>query len=64
MVNEQLLEKITLWFVLVGAVNVGAAALGYNLIQMIVGAFLPSIVNIIYYVVGASGIYQIYKHFK
>jgi len=57
-------EKITLVLALIGAVNWGLATLGYNIVNMIAGAVWPALENIIYYVVGASGIYQLYLMFK
>lgn len=58
------LEKLTMWLVIIGAINWGTAELGYNLVQMTIGAFLPSLVSIVYYVVGASGVYQLYLMLK
>lgn len=46
---------IAWWLVVLGAINTGLAALGYDL----VGSLGAGIANIVYLLVGASGVYAL-----
>jgi len=46
--------------VIVGALNWGLFAFGYNLVEMIFG-FMPILATIIYVLVALSGLYMLYK---
>jgi len=49
------LHMVTFTLVIVGAVNWGLTALGFNLVNMIVGS-VPGLEKIIYLLVGVSGL--------
>ena len=48
------------WLVVIGAVNWGLAAFGFNIVDMLLGGFATWA----YYAVGAAGIYKLFKLFK
>lgn len=59
------LETIGWWLVVVGAVNWGLVGLGmllgnsnWNLVEMVLGG-MPSLVNIVYVLVGLSGVWML-----
>lgn len=45
----------------VGAINWGLTALGYNLVNMLLGG-MPGLESIVYLLVGASGVYVLMTH--
>jgi uncharacterized membrane protein YuzA (DUF378 family) len=57
------LELIVVILVIVGALNWGLVALGYNLVEMILGAG-STLTKIVYGLVGLAGLYKIYAIFK
>ncbi len=50
------LHMITFWLVIIGAVNWGLTALGYNVVGMLLGSW-PTLEMIVYVLVGVSGVY-------
>lgn len=57
------IEKIALILAAIGAINWGLDALGYNIVNLILGS-LPTIESIVYYIVGLCGIYALINAFK
>lgn len=55
------LHTITFTLVIIGALNWGLAALGFNVVEMILG-FSPALIQVVYLLVGASAIYEIATH--
>lgn len=56
-------EMWAMWLALIGALNWGLAELGFNLVELLLGAW-PMVVSTVYYLVGASGLYLILKKLK
>lgn len=52
------LNVITLILIIIGGINWGLVAFNFNLVQTIFG-FSPILLQIIYILVGLSGLYQI-----
>lgn len=52
------LDTVAWWLVVLGAVNWGLAALNYNLVELFLGSW-PSLVQVVYLLVGASGVYYL-----
>lgn len=51
------IERIALWLVLIGALNWGLVALGFNLVSWITNLImLPVLANVIYILIGISAI--------
>jgi len=48
-------NDIVFWAVVVGAINVGLTALGFNLINMLLGS-IPMLEKIVYLLIGVSGV--------
>ena len=57
------LHTITFILLIIGGLNWGLVALGYNLVESLLGAW-PMVVTIIYGLVGLSAIYEIVSHKK
>jgi uncharacterized membrane protein YuzA (DUF378 family) len=57
------LGMVAWWLMVVGAINWGLSALGFNLVNMIFG-FAPVLEQIVYLLVGASGVYALLQKFK
>lgn len=49
--------------VVVGALNVGLTALGYNVINMLLGSW-PTAESTVYILVGVAALYKIFSHRK
>ena len=49
-------EMVAFWLVVVGAVNWGLAALGFNVVDMLLGVD-SMLAKVVYLLVGASGVY-------
>ncbi len=47
--------------VVVGAINWGLSALGFNLVQMLFGSW-PTVEKVVYLLVGVSGVYLLVQH--
>ena len=45
----------------VGGLNWGLSALGYNVVDMLLGSW-PMVEKIVYLLVGASAVYEIFTH--
>lgn len=61
----KILHMVTFTLVIVGAVNWGLVGLGYNLVNTILGAVgLASLENIVYILVGASGVVLAATHMQ
>ena len=56
-------EKTAAVLVAIGAINWGLAELGWNVVQALLGSW-PMLVTIVYYLVGLSGVWALYKVFK
>ena len=52
------LDWIVVVLVIIGALNWGLVALGYNLVEMILG--VGTLTKIVYGLVGLAGLYKIY----
>lgn len=50
------LSQIAWWLIVIGAINWGLDALGFNVVEVILGSW-PQLVTIVYLLVGASGVY-------
>ena len=64
--NKKMWKRINLTasiFVLIGALNWGLVAFGYNIVEMIFGGFGLGI-KIVYYLIAISGLFVGYKLFK
>ncbi|HVT74838.1 MAG TPA: DUF378 domain-containing protein [Candidatus Paceibacterota bacterium] len=57
------LHMIAFILVVVGAVNWGLTALGWNLVNMILGSW-PAVEKIVYILVGLSGLLVLFTHKK
>ena len=55
------LHMVTFILLVVGGLNWGLAALGFNLVEMLLGSW-PMVVKVIYLLVGLSAIYEIVNH--
>lgn len=49
-------DMIALWLLIIGGLNWGLVSLGWNLVEMIFGAW-PMLVTLVYALVGLSAIY-------
>lgn len=56
-------EKTALVLANIGAINWGLDALGYNLVNLLVGTW-PVVESIVYYLVALCGVYALVKVFK
>ena len=54
------LNTITMWLVVIGALNWGTTELGYDLVAMLLGS-VPMLASLVYYLVGLSGLYVGYN---
>lgn len=59
--KKGLLYKLAFWLVVIGAINWGLTALGFNVVEMISDAVWTTLATIIYIAVGLSGLYVGYK---
>ncbi len=48
-------NDIAFWFVVIGAINWGLTALGFNLVNMLLGSY-PLLEKIVYLVIGVCGV--------
>jgi len=55
------LHMVAFVLVIVGALNWGLVALGYNLVEMLLGSW-PVVVQLVYGLVGLSAVYEIVTH--
>jgi uncharacterized membrane protein YuzA (DUF378 family) len=55
------LHKVTYILVIVGALNWGLEALGFNLVNMLLGSW-PMVERIVYLLVGVSAVYEVVTH--
>ena len=55
------LHMVTFILVIVGALNWGLTALGYNVVEMILGSW-PMVLKIVYLLVGLSAVYEVVTH--
>lgn len=69
--TKKWLHLIAFVMVIVGAINLGVFGIvpadangeGFDLVQQIFG-FNPDVLNVVYILIGASGIYLLVTHFK
>lgn len=57
----KMLHMVAFVLTCVGAINWGLTALGYNLVNMLLGG-MPGLETIVYLLVGASGVYLLATH--
>ncbi len=57
------LHKIAYVLVIVGALNWGLVAFNFNLVETLLGSW-PSVVMIVYVLVGLSAVYEVATHKK
>jgi uncharacterized membrane protein YuzA (DUF378 family) len=57
------IHMVTFILLVVGGLNWGLTALGYNLVEMILGGW-PMLVQIVYLLVGLSAIFEVVTHKK
>ncbi len=55
------LHMITFTLLAVGGLNWGLSALGWNVVEMLLGSW-PAVVQIVYILVGLSAIYEVATH--
>lgn len=55
------LHIITMIFLIVGGLNWGLTAFGYNVVEMLLGTW-PAVVKTVYVLVGLSAIYEVFTH--
>lgn len=48
-------NDIVFWVVIIGAINVGLTALGFNLVNMLLGS-VPEVEKIVYLLIGVCGV--------
>ena len=58
----QNLGTIAWWLIVIGALNWGLTALGFNLVNAIFGT-MPAIEMLVYALVGLSGVYALLQKF-
>ncbi|MDD4251284.1 MAG: DUF378 domain-containing protein [Candidatus ainarchaeum sp.] len=56
--SMKIIDTITLLLIIIGGINWGLSAFGYNLVNMLVGAF-PPVDMVVYVLVAVSALYQI-----
>lgn len=59
--HNKVLHTIAFCLVIIGGLNWGLEALGFNLVNMLVGAW-PTVEMIVYLLVGISAIYLVVTH--
>lgn len=57
------LDWIALVLVIIGAINWGLEAVGYNLVELLFSSW-PIVVSVIYWLVAIAGLYTIYYVIK
>jgi uncharacterized membrane protein YuzA (DUF378 family) len=55
------LHKVTYILLVVGGLNWGLEALGFNLVNMLVGSW-PMVERLVYLLVGVSAVYEVVTH--
>ncbi len=55
------LHKVTYILLVVGGLNWGLEALGFNLVNMLVGSW-PMVERLVYLLVGVSAVYELFGH--
>jgi uncharacterized membrane protein YuzA (DUF378 family) len=59
--NMKMLHMVAFVLAMIGAINWGLTALGFNLVNMILGG-MPGLEMVVYLLVGASGVYILLTH--
>ena len=57
-------EKTAIVLANIGAINWGLNALGYNLVEILIGSWSPLLATIVYYIVAIGGIWGLVLMFK
>lgn len=57
------LDMLAFILLVVGGVNWGLHALGFNLVELLLGQW-PTLVMVVYLLIGASAVYVAYTHQK
>ncbi|KKW19892.1 MAG: hypothetical protein UY63_C0005G0075 [Parcubacteria group bacterium GW2011_GWA2_51_10] len=55
------LHMVTFTLLVIGGLNWGLSALGWNVVEMLLGNW-PAVVSIVYILVGLSAIYEVVTH--
>jgi uncharacterized membrane protein YuzA (DUF378 family) len=55
------LHMVTYILLVVGGLNWGLTALGYNLVEMLLGSW-PTVEKLVYILVGLSAVYEVVTH--
>ena len=59
--NAKMIHMAAFLLAMVGAINWGLTALGFNVVNMILGG-VPAVEMVVYLLVGASGVYILLTH--
>ena len=57
------LHMVTFILLIVGGLNWGLAAVGYNVVEMLLGSW-PAVLQIVYVLVGLSAVVELVNHKK
>ena len=60
--EKSVIDWVALVLVIVGGINWGLVAVGYNLVEILLGSW-PTVMNVVYGLVGLSALYMIYMAF-
>ena len=63
MAKKSNIDVVAFVLVMLGALNVGLAALGWDILDMILGG-MPMVLKILNILIGVSALYMIYAHTK
>ncbi len=55
------LHMVAITLLIIGGLNWGLSALGYNVVNMILGSY-PAVEKIVYLLVGLSALYEVFTH--
>lgn len=56
------ITTVAWWLVVIGAINWGLTAFGFNLVETLFGSW-PTVVQVVYIVVGLSALWLLYDKF-
>lgn len=56
------LKMVAIWLLIIGGLNWGLTALGYNVVDMIFGSM--GLANVVYLLVGLAAVYKLYLMFS
>lgn len=61
--DKRMLHMAAFLLTVVGAINWGLTALGFNVVNMLLGGW-PMLETVVYLLVGVSGVYMVLTHSK